>query len=282
MASTTVGRSLKTAKAVLLVLKEMSLTENGLNAEEVAELTGKSGATATYLLNSLVAEGFAHRVGTGQYCLADQSSMRRESPLRSPIEELLAAGEELYRQTNERAYVGLPDEDSVVIHDTWGRQGQPLVPGLGHQIGGSTHALASGKATLANLGWASARVHVERYGLTPFTTNTITDPDVFIAELDQVERQGFAVDRAEFITGIAGLAAPVFDAGRELLGVISISFSCAKYAHHRAHFVSVIEQVAQEATRRVAGTQKPSNEVDLIRTAPILAVNSVATSAPIQ
>ena len=252
MVSTTAGRSLKTAKAVLVVLKQMALTEEGLTTEQVAELTGKSSATATYLLNSLVVEGFAHRVSNGLYRLADPAVLTSDPSQRSPTEELVAGAQELYGRTRERAYIGLPYEDSVVIHDTWGRQGQPMLPGVGPKVGGAAHALAVGKAVLAHMGPERVAAYIDRYGLTRFTPATITDPDVLAAELAEVVTSGVAVSNEEFTEGFSSIAAPVFDAKSHLLGVVAISISQAKLLDHGARLILVLKQIAKQASDRAA------------------------------
>lgn len=53
------GRTLKTARAVLQVLKMMArAAPDGLRPDQVAEMLNKSTAAGTYLLNSLCREGF--------------------------------------------------------------------------------------------------------------------------------------------------------------------------------------------------------------------------------
>ncbi|MGH9059113.1 MAG: helix-turn-helix domain-containing protein, partial [Acidimicrobiales bacterium] len=72
MAYCDTGRSLKTARAVLKVLRLMAERHDGISVDDVATHLGKSRSTAAYLLNSLVEEGFAIRdviVGHGRYRL---------------------------------------------------------------------------------------------------------------------------------------------------------------------------------------------------------------------
>ena len=56
-------RGLSTARAVLQVLSLLEQHPDGVRADEVAQVVGKSVSTAYYLLASLVEEGFAVHEG---------------------------------------------------------------------------------------------------------------------------------------------------------------------------------------------------------------------------
>ena len=51
------GRTLKTARTVLQVLRLLEAAPRGLTSNEVADELGRSRSTAVNLLNTLVAEG---------------------------------------------------------------------------------------------------------------------------------------------------------------------------------------------------------------------------------
>ena len=82
----TAKRGLSTARAVLQVLAFLSEHPQGVHADEVAKVVGKSASTAYYLLASLCEEGFAVHEG-GVYLpvhrfdeTARQRSRRRATP----------------------------------------------------------------------------------------------------------------------------------------------------------------------------------------------------------
>lgn len=265
MSEAPVGRTLKTATAVLRVLRQLALGEEGLSSEQVAKGIGKSLATATYLLNSLVAEGFAVREA-GRYWLIEPISLRQPSTARNTTHELAAAAEELYGRTRERTYVGLPDQDSLIIHDTWGRQGQALVTGLDPKIEGTAHALAVGKAVLAHMGPDRVAAYLDRYGLTSFTPATITDACRLEDELASVVNDGVAVDDEEFVEGFACLAAPVFDAEGLVRGAVAVSVSHAKFAHHGDRLAPILKQIAERASGQSTELLDQSDDIDLTNT----------------
>jgi IclR family acetate operon transcriptional repressor len=64
---------------------------------------------------------------------------------------------------------------------------------------------------------------VNQHGLPSYTTTTITDPTEFMAELAEIRRNGFSLDREEHEIGICCIAAPVFNNTGEVVAAISVS-----------------------------------------------------------
>jgi DNA-binding IclR family transcriptional regulator len=58
---------------------------------------------------------------------------------------------------------------------------------------------------------------VLRAGLHQFTSKSVTDKKAFLAELAMVRRRGWAVDHEGFAIGVSTVAAPIFDAGGEIM-----------------------------------------------------------------
>lgn len=82
------------------------------------------------------------------------------------------------------------------------------------------HCTASGKTYLASLPKAERIRMVNVMQLERKTPNTATDPDALLEELAEIARQGYALDREEFIEGMTALAVPVLDtSGRYVAAV---------------------------------------------------------------
>jgi len=71
------------------------------------------------------------------------------------------------------------------------------------------HCTASGKIFLAAMKAAERKRILDASGLTAYTPHTITSPGRFDAELQQIARQGYSLDREEFLLGMAAIAVPV-------------------------------------------------------------------------
>lgn len=85
------------------------------------------------------------------------------------------------------------------------------------------HCTALGKVLLA----AEPRQHVheivERWGWRPYTAQSIQDPVRLDRELDEVARNGYALDREERKAGTGCLAAPVRDRSGRVVAAISVT-----------------------------------------------------------
>jgi len=64
---------------------------------------------------------------------------------------------------------------------------------------------------LSSLSPAKMRAMVSALQLDYKTQHTLTDPDALIAELQQIQKQGYALDQEEFIIGMVAISVPVLD-----------------------------------------------------------------------
>jgi acetyl-CoA synthetase len=256
-------RGLSTARAVLKVLSLMAQHPEGVSARDVSRALGKSMSTAYDLLASLDEEGFArHEPGRG-YRLCAEAGLASPTGELSPSHELSHAVSKLFAYTRKRSYLARVEAGAIVIAEVRGRQGIPRVPDLGPRIGGNAHALAIGKAVLSLLPEHGRRRYIER-GLRTFTPRTITSPAALLAELAQVRRQGFAIDRGEFDAEYCSVAAPVLGDRGRFLGVLAVSTSGRTFDAELEKLVAAVREIATavrggHTSTRPAAEGAPSN-----------------------
>lgn len=241
-------RSLSTARAVLQVLNHLSEHPDGVRADEVAAIVGKSTSTAYYLLASLCEEGFAvHDAHAGCYRLAKPLA---EAPAVEAADhgapDLDGAVELLFRRTRKRSYLGVVRAGAVEIAVVCGRQGVPRMPGLGTRITDNAHALAMGKVALSLMADQARARYVER-GLREFTAATITDPAALAEELARVRADGYATEREEFDEDFCCIAAPVLDEDGRGRGILGLSASVRAFDAEREQLVAAVRETARTA-----------------------------------
>jgi DNA-binding IclR family transcriptional regulator len=235
-------RGLSTARAVLQVLSLLEQHPDGVRADDVAQLVGKSVSTAYYLLASLVEEGFAVHQG-GVYRV--QHEVAALTP-KSDRQELEDAVDDLFLRTHKRCYLGVVRAGVIEITVVRGRQGIVRMPGLGTQITDNAHALAMGKVVLARLRPAALSRYIGR-GLPRYTPSTITSPDDLARELRSVRANGYAVEREEFDRDFCCVAAPVLDGHRRLAGVLGLSASTRAFDAEHGDLTAAVRDLAAEA-----------------------------------
>lgn len=162
-------------------------------------------------------ESGKYRLGIGVYKLgmAYQANARLGT-VAEPAVKMLA---EKYRQSVHIAiYAG---RTVVFVMGNKAGTSHVIFPRIGAGI--SAYCTGVGKALLA---WQSD-AHIEEYlqleTLTPFTQNTITDPEKLKAELQQIKKCGYAVDCEETMVNVACIASPIFSFSGQVIAAISVS-----------------------------------------------------------
>ncbi len=129
--------------------------------------------------------------------------------------------QKLQGDTGESIYLGVIDHDEVLYleHVPSKHVLQPIV-----QVGSRAplHCTAIGKVLLAY----SPTVELQRMlrlGLKKFTPNTLTSIRELNAELSEVRRKGFALDKEEYHIGIRSIAVPVTDDVGHAIAAVSIA-----------------------------------------------------------
>jgi len=85
------------------------------------------------------------------------------------------------------------------------------------------HTGAGWKSILAFLPPDRLHAIVKRMTFKRFTEQTLVTPKAFLAELEEVRRKGYALDRQEATVGIHCVAAPIFNRKGEAIGTINMS-----------------------------------------------------------
>ena len=242
-------RGLATARSVLHALAHLEAHPEGVRADEVAHVVGKSASTAYYLLASLVEEGFATHDG-GLY---RPRRMPQEHPAADARHQLEDAVDDLFLRTHKRCYLGVVRHGGIEITVVRGRQGLARMPGLGTRITDNAHALAMGKVVLARLRPDAVRRYAAR-GLATYTPGTITTFAGLSAELGRVREHGYAVDREEFDEDFCCVAAPVTGERGELRGILGLSASVRAFDAEHDELAAAVVGVAAHASALEAVT----------------------------
>lgn len=235
-------RGLATARSVLHVLAHLEAHPEGVRADEVARVVGKSASTAYYLLASLVEEGFATHDG-GLYRPRRVAPEPAAADSRHGLED---AVDDLFLRTHKRCYLGVVRRGGIEIAVVRGRQGIACMPGLGTRITDNAHALAMGKVVLARLRPDAVARYAAR-GLPAYTPSTITSLEALEQELEHVREHGFAVDREEFDEDFCCIAAPITGERGELRGILGLSASTRAFDAEHDELAAAVLDVAGDA-----------------------------------
>jgi IclR family KDG regulon transcriptional repressor len=218
------GQFTRTVLKALDVLECLASAGQPLTAQEVAHGCGLSRTTAHRLLTTLLTRGYVASPREGHYRLG-ASLLRLSHRLLAELElPALAKPElrEICRRCNETAYLAVLDGGEILYLDrVESSQSVRLRSNVGTR--GLLHCTSLGKVMLAFLPPEERAVRLAALALTPRTTRTITDRAVLAAHLDEVRRQGYALDDIENEDGIRCLSAPIFGHDGQVCAAVSVS-----------------------------------------------------------
>lgn len=204
----------QSVERALDVLEALGASEGALGLTELIQETGLPLATVHRLLGTLAGRGYIRQDPDSRKYLLGPSVLK----LREPYTRLFGVWarrhlQELSEVSRETANLAVLDGNHVVyIAQVAAPRKLRMFTQVGNRV--LPHASAVGKVLLAFGPRDDAERIIERTGLPRRTATTITDPRRFFAELDQVARQGFAVDAGEEEDGVRCVAVPVFVVGQ--------------------------------------------------------------------
>ncbi|GGV72191.1 MULTISPECIES: IclR family transcriptional regulator [Streptomyces] len=234
------------------LLERMADAGGEVGLSELASASGLPLPTIHRLMRTLVACGYARQQPNRRYALGPRLIRLGESASRLLGTWARPYLARLVDETGETANMALLDGDDVVyVAQVPSRHSMRMFTEVGRRV--LPHSTGVGKALLARFPDDEVRALLARTGMPPVTEKTITSPDVFLAALAQVRRQGFAMDDNEQEIGVRCLAVTIPDS--PTAAAISISGPAGRVTEAAtAHIVPVLQQVAKELSRALDGS----------------------------
>ncbi|MER6911931.1 IclR family transcriptional regulator [Streptomyces sp. NPDC000594] len=179
----------------------------------LSELSGSSGLplpTIHRLMRTLVSCGYVRQQPNRRYALGPRLIRLGESASRLLGTWARPHLSRLVDATGETANMALLDGDEVVyVAQVPSRHSMRMFTEVGRRV--LPHSTGVGKALLAGATPDEVRALLARTGMPAATDRTITSPEVFLRALEEVRRQGYAMDDNEQEIGVRCLAVPVPD-----------------------------------------------------------------------
>jgi len=193
-------------------LLEMLADAGGaLGLSELATTSGLPLPTVHRLMRTLVNRGYVRQEASRRYALGSRLIRLGETSSRILGTWLRPFLAQLVRETGETANLAMLDGDEVVyIAQVPSPHSMRMFTEPGRRV--RPHCTAVGKALLAQVPVEQARALLERGGMPAYTPATITDPDLLLAHLAVIRKQGYAVDEGEQEIGVRCFAVAVPDA----------------------------------------------------------------------
>lgn len=216
--------SIQSVDRALFLLETIAEAGGEATLTELATRTGLNISTCHHLLATLIKRGFAAKVsGRRLYALGARILYLGHACLQVDLPRRAQPYlETVNRATGETVHLAALQGDAVVTLSV--REARHAVRVDTGEVGKleAPHATAVGKAMLAWLPEDEIR-RILADGMKRFTDNTITEFPAFVEALRIVRRNGYAIDREEFLPGVICVGAAIRDQAGTVLGAISAS-----------------------------------------------------------
>jgi DNA-binding IclR family transcriptional regulator len=228
-------RGLQALSLLVEVEGDLVRRSRGLGVQQVANELGVHKSTASRLMRSLVAHGYAvpnprsaRGFRLGPAVQVHQALTLRERRLRELAHPFV---EELAEATGECAHAAVASgARALVIDDVEPDNPLRFASGKGRHV--PLHCTSAGKCLLA---FGLAPIPAELPGRT---ARTITDADALRAHLSEIVERGFALDDEENHAGVRCMSAPFFDGHGRAIGCVGINGPAVRVSPRRVDLLA--------------------------------------------
>lgn len=235
-------------RRILEIIEAICLNPEGATAARLSHSLGIPSPTIYRWLDALTEERFIAPTASGHYVPGERfrdlilnslqyepNVTERRSLLRSLLEQL-----------NETVSLSIPQGTKLIYFDRL-ESHWPFQVNL--KVGAELplHCCASGKLYLATLDPNAALGIFERISNKRSARNTITTKAEFLAELDQIRTDGYALDREEWFDDMVGAAVPIYGKTGAMIACLSThSLTTRKLVEDLEKDIPLMVNVAQK------------------------------------
>ena len=209
-------------EASVKVITFLAECEQEIGISEISRGTGINKNMVFRILNTLENEGWVY-CNEQKYSLTLLLFGLASKPI-SRLSLNTAATPVLYdllNETGESTYLGVLKDDKVLyVQHLDGIKDVRVAGRLGGEY--DLYCSAPGKVLLAYADDDFIEEYTSRV-LEKRTANSITEKNLLLKELENIRKNGYAIDKEEFGNGITCVAAPVFDYTGSVVGCVGNS-----------------------------------------------------------
>lgn len=222
-----VSSAVQSVDRVFSILELLSENPKGMSLSEICQESGLPKGTASRMLSSLIAHRYAMQdIATKKYCLTLKlfeigsrvvdKGMNILSIARPYLEQLASV-------SGEAVHLVVRDKDQVLY--LYKEESTSSVLRMSSCVGmhSPMDCTGVGKSILAYLPEEETRAIWDRTEHVKYTKTTIMDYEKMKAEMEEIRKNGYALDREEHEIGVFCIAAPIFDFYKRPIAAISIS-----------------------------------------------------------
>lgn len=242
----------------LRLLNFFNIDEPEFALSELAEKLGVGYSTMHRITMTLMEEGFLARDLVTKKFRLGSSILAVEKTILSYYdicEVSLPVLKRLVQETGEAAHLSILKNHKVVYLQ---KIESPHYSHLLSHEGKANpiHATNTGQVILAYRSESEIE-DVIADGLSPYTSDTITNPQQLKELLIKIRKQGYAYSKDELHLGFSSIAAPVLSPSGKVTYAVSIAGPSARISPHRVHELSkAVKEAAAELAKKKYGVKR--------------------------
>ncbi|MCP4366549.1 MAG: IclR family transcriptional regulator [Deltaproteobacteria bacterium] len=242
-----------TVKKAFQILRLISRADHGVRISNLSKNLGLSKSTVHGITAALEEQGAIIRdLRTKRYTLGlTLFELGRAAYSRVDLNDLARPiMEDLMEKAEESVFLGVKNGNRVTVIDIVESMHDLKITS---PIGTSLPLLAgaTGKVFLSSMEEKEVKRLLSSKQLPGYTENTITDLELYLAEIRTACEKGYATDDEEYISGVRALAAPVREINHLMLAIWVVGFKSSMDKAKMSAIAKEIKHAAEEIGRRV-------------------------------
>ena len=238
-----------TIERVLDILETVAASPKPLSATDINEVLNLPKATAHRLCSELEAQGYllkringkSYQPGNRLFDVAvGVLANARFSATRHAILTALS------KKVGETCNIAYPDGLSMAYSDRVETKAPlRLQFSIGMRV--PLYCTASGKLYLSTLPKNRRKSVISKLHLEKLAKNTITDPDVLLAEIDMIDKRQVSIDNQELYDDIIAIAVPIKDRHGRFYSSLAIQAPVSRISVDSSdRYLPLLQEAAQE------------------------------------
>lgn len=254
-----VSATKRRSSGILVLHKTLDILETirearaGLGLADLARALNLPKPTAYRILSTLESRGCVARNEAAHYQMTRKFFELQSTDFDEQIlaRTALPMMERLVRTCRETVNLGILDAGEVVVIGT---VESPQSIRMSSKVGNRRylHSTALGKVMLSGLSEKEVQRLIRLKGLPRLTPRTLVTRSAVLAEINQVRKQGFALDNEENELDGRCLGAPILGQGGRIVAALSISAPLFRMDLARAHsLVPALTEACRAISRAI-------------------------------
>lgn len=236
--------NVRAIERALSVLEAFAAERRKLSLDELTKLTRLSKPTVFRILSTLQSRNYVlldksdGRYRLGSIFLSLASTVHGAAGLGTIARPHLT---DLRNATQATVLLGALQEDHLVYLDkTEGRGPVRLANDIAWRRDPAHYGML-GMTLMAYLDLSEAERLLDLFPLAPHTLKTLTDRKLFLQRMGDIRRLGYTLEFEEAIDGVWGVAAPIRNAGGEVVAAVGVALPIS--ACSEEHIAATISRV---------------------------------------